>query len=127
MFNPADYPAERAAKAAYTRPNSSIPWERRYSGRTYWRTLAKRVIAAAFDRTEVADLLDLHREVARSRAPMDAWHCYGCLADLGVHETSRAVELASIRHRADVIRAWLLTGLPERPRPGRRTDEGEAR
>lgn len=51
-------PLERAARAAYTRPDSTLPWERRTPARrAYWRTVARRALDAGLDREELARAL----------------------------------------------------------------------
>lgn len=48
-------PLERAARAAYTRSDSTIPWERRSpSRRAYWRSVAHHALDAALDRGDLA-------------------------------------------------------------------------
>ncbi|MBO0609380.1 hypothetical protein [Myceligenerans salitolerans] len=58
-------PLERAARAAYTRPDSTIPWERRSPRRrAYWRTVTRRALDTALDPAELADLLGRrHRDI----------------------------------------------------------------
>ncbi|GAB4084086.1 hypothetical protein GCM10028784_07160 [Myceligenerans cantabricum] len=102
-------PLERAAKAAYTRPDGSIPWERRKPRtRAYWRSVAARAIGAMFDRIEVAVVLDDHRPLPPVIGG-EHWRCAACHTDLGPGDSDRGVEIASLRHRADALRAHFLT------------------
>ena len=54
-------PLERAARAAYTRPDSTIPFEaRRPSRQAYWRDAAERAVTAAVRTEEMATVIDAH-------------------------------------------------------------------
>lgn len=62
-------PLERAARAAYTRPDGSIPWERRSPARrAYWRTVTRRALDAALNLGELAQVLAEHRGDTRAQA-----------------------------------------------------------
>ncbi|MCF4122184.1 hypothetical protein L1785_14480 [Antribacter sp. KLBMP9083] len=92
-------PLERAARAAYTRPDSAIPWERRSPARrAYWRTVALRALDAALDLDHLARVLavELHAIPARDVTP-------------GPGESWRDVAERLGHHLATAVRARILT------------------
>ncbi|MBO0611098.1 hypothetical protein [Myceligenerans salitolerans] len=112
-------PLERAARAAYTRPDGSIPWERRTTRtRAYWRTIARRALDAALDVLELAAVLETHREAAPVPHP-EAGHVDVC-ALCGIVGDIHA-------HQADKIRATILAPVVRivpNNAPGRMYGEG---
>ncbi|GAB3157959.1 hypothetical protein GCM10027059_01820 [Myceligenerans halotolerans] len=109
-------PLERGAKAAYTRPDGSIPWERRKPRtRAYWRSVAARALAAALDRGQLAEILRRH---ARWNLP-DEVHCQAdwqarciCGAHIATTRSAHAADLALYAHQAAAIRDHILTPVP---------------
>lgn len=54
-------PLRRAARAAYTRPDTSVPFERRPPARqAYWTRAARRALEAALDPAELAEVIAAH-------------------------------------------------------------------
>lgn len=95
-------PLERAARAAYTRPGSTIPWERRSPARrAYWRTVALRALDAALDLDHLARVIadELHAIPTRDLTPAvgESWH-------------DGAERLG--RYLATAVRARILTAVP---------------
>lgn len=68
---------EAAARAAYTRPDSTLPWERRKPARqAYWRDVGTRAVVAAIPLHVLADVAARHMPVPRPDS--HAMDCTGC-------------------------------------------------
>jgi hypothetical protein len=84
-------PLERAARAAYTRPDSSIPFERRRPSRqAYWRDVAERAVKAAVRTNELAAVIaahtwDLDHETEHYRCSCGEFYVSDPVADHAEH------------------------------------------
>lgn len=84
-------PLERAARAAYTRPNSTIPFEaRRPSRQAYWRDVAERAVKAAVRTDEMAAVIaahtwDLDHETEHYRCSCGEYYVGDPVADHAAH------------------------------------------
>lgn len=90
----------RAAQAAYGRPDTGVPFERRPPARqTYWFRAARRALRAALDPSELSQVIAAHSEYSYDAAT----GLYRCAC--GWYQTRDWQE-----HTAVVIRTHILGG-----------------
>ncbi|WP_125772974.1 hypothetical protein [Antribacter gilvus] len=84
-------PIARAARAAYTRPGSTILFERRHPARrAYWTAVARRALTAALDLTELTSVLAAHQITL----PLDNCSCGAAwFMDYRTHTAHQATAL----------------------------------
>lgn len=106
-------PLERAARAAYTRPDSTIPWERRSPRRrAYWRTVARRALDDALDLPELANVLGRqHRDVGPD-AHLTGFREHLCSCYRWPTASDPDTPAAFAAHQAAEVRAHILTPVP---------------